>query len=124
MATSVDSGTALRCVVTRFLASARAKTGARPLARMPAMPPFTRLRRRMADRVRLLIFMIVDMARPPRRFAYENPILPAVDRKASPSGVLSEGKDLMAACHRHEILRFAPARKLPRAMTTLASLDL
>jgi hypothetical protein len=29
--------------------------------------------------------------------------------------VLSEAKDLIAACHGHEILRFASARGLPRA---------
>ncbi len=58
-ATAADSGTALICAKTSFLASARAKLGARPLARMPAMPPFTRLRRPTAGRFRLLIFMIV-----------------------------------------------------------------
>src|SRR5260370_34043678 len=91
MARAADSGTALRCAITSFLASARAKPGARPLARMPAMPPFTTLRRRMADRFRLLIFMIVDMARPPRRFRYENPIRPAADREASPSVIARGG---------------------------------
>jgi len=48
----------------QLLASARAKVGARPLARMPAMPPFTKLRRRTPPRRRLLIFMIVDMQAP------------------------------------------------------------
>src|SRR5258707_3301824 len=84
-AMAADSGTALRCAITSFLASARAKLGARPLARMPAIPPLTRLRRRMEDRLRLLIFMIVDMARPPRRFIYDNPILAAGEREAPPS---------------------------------------
>src|SRR5882724_7150179 len=71
-AIAADSGTALRCAMTSFLGSARAKPGARPLARMPAMPPFTRLRRRMDARLRLLIFMIVDMRRPPRRLIMRN----------------------------------------------------
>src|SRR5476651_1139779 len=65
-AMAADSGTALMCAKTSFLAWACAKVGARPEARMPAMPPFTSVRRRM-NRFRLLIFMIVDMARPPRR---------------------------------------------------------
>ena len=60
-ATAADSGTALMCAKTSFLASARAKVGARPVARIVAMPPVTSVRRR-TDRFRLLIFMIVDMA--------------------------------------------------------------
>jgi hypothetical protein len=58
-AMAADSGSALRCAITSFLACARATVGARPLAMMPAMPPFTSERRRTAPRLRLLIFMIV-----------------------------------------------------------------
>ena len=39
--TAPNSGGGTMCAITSFLASARAKVGARPLAMMPAMPPFT-----------------------------------------------------------------------------------
>ena len=58
-ATAPDSGIALMCAITSFLLWARANVGARPVARMPAMPPFTRLRRWRDDKALLLIFMIV-----------------------------------------------------------------
>jgi hypothetical protein len=50
------------CAITSFLASARAKVGAMPLAMIPAMPALTSRRRPTAGRLRLLIFMIVVMA--------------------------------------------------------------
>ena len=38
-ATAADSGTALMCAKTSFFGWVWAKAGARPVARMPAMPP-------------------------------------------------------------------------------------
>ena len=73
--TAPDSGTGMMCAITSFLTSARAKVGARPVARMVAMPPVTRLRRRTDTRLRLLIFIIVDMAPSQAiQFDWGNPI--------------------------------------------------
>src|SRR5471030_17797 len=63
-ATAADSGTALMWAITSFLASARAKVGARPLARIAAMTPLTRLRRRTDTRFLLLFFMFIVIAAP------------------------------------------------------------
>src|SRR5215212_9164187 len=63
-----DSGTGMIWAITSLIGAARATVGARPLARMPARPPLIRPRRR-TGRLRLLIFMMSVMARPPRRLS-------------------------------------------------------
>src|SRR5260370_22784709 len=87
-ATAADSGIALICANTSFFGWACANAGARPVARMPAMPAPARRSARRLNETRLVG---ADMGSPPKLAFFVAVRPPGREAGASPAASLQHG---------------------------------